>query len=232
MFTPYKSNTWWCGVAIIILMLESEKMNVIYMVNFLILLISITCVSIALYYLRKERSILIRMANYDSLTNLYRREIFMGLVSNELEREERLSEEGCLLFADIDNFKSINDRFGHDEGDLVLKTIGDAIRSCLRSYDLSCRYGGEEFVLYLPEVNHEGALKFCKRLKEKTFDVTKDFKAGAITYSIGISHLPTDGVSFNELVKKADEAMYEAKKTKNTEVIFKESSIEQQKLPL
>lgn len=207
-------------------------MSLFYVLNFLILSVSIICVLVSSYYLRKERAVLIRMANYDNLTGLYRREVFLGLVTNEMEREERLSEEGCLLFLDIDNFKSINDRFGHDEGDLVLKTVGDAMRSCVRSYDLSCRYGGEEFVVFLPEVGVEGALKFYKRLKEKLQDSSKNFKAGPVTFSVGVSHLPSHGLSFSELVRKADEAMYEAKKTKDTIKVFEEVKGIQQKLVL
>lgn len=168
-----------------------------------------------IYSIRKERSDLMYRANTDGLSGLYRREKFVEALTIELEREKRLNEYGCLLLIDVDNFKKINDDFGHSQGDTVLRAIGGMLRTCKRSYDLVGRYGGEEFVVYLPGATLAGGANFSQRLRDSTKTTTSSFVSGMVTYSIGIASFPEDAKDVSSLLKKADEAMYRAKETKD-----------------
>ncbi len=154
-------------------------------------------------------------ASYDGLTNLYRRERFLELLDNEISRSKRYGRKGCVMLIDIDNFKMKNDKFGHKHGDFVLRHVGRILKSCSRTYDIVGRYGGEEFTIFLPEVDREGAFGFSKRLAEETKKATSDFVSGPVTYSIGVACFPAHGDTKEKLIQNADSAMYEAKKTKN-----------------
>ena len=131
----------------------------------------------------------------------------------------------CILL-DIDNFKSINDTYGHLEGDEVLRDVSKRTLNSVRGTDIVARYGGEELIILLPQTNVDGATKYADRLlktiSEKPYKgIPEDV---IITVSIGISlHESTDLITADEFMKKADLALYEAKRTgKNKLVVYSE----------
>lgn len=160
----------------------------------------------------------------DDLTNLYRHSYFYKRVDEEIERSARYARVFSLLLIDIDNFKKINDVFGHRVGDAVLKRIATLIKSNLRKVDMAARYGGEEFGILLPETTKPNALIVAERLRlavEEDFvkEETKkqmlenSFAKGAkfvVTVSIGVSAYK-GGIEKNALVKEVDKALYRAK---------------------
>ena len=115
-----------------------------------------------------------------------------------------------VAFVDLDDFKSVNDSFGHDEGDRVLQAMAESLRSCLRRGDALIRWGGEEFLLVLGNTDPLGARLVVQRLREKGFGVRPD--GAALTASIGVAERIKDGtLDWPQLVELADKRMYDAK---------------------
>jgi diguanylate cyclase (GGDEF)-like protein len=150
-----------------------------------------------------------RQAIYDALTGLFNRRAFDDLVVRGLSARERYGQELSLVAIDIDHFKAVNGTFGHDVGDDILRAFADINRNICRPSDLPCRWGGEEFVLLLPETGLEGANRTAERPR---LDIeTNEFKAvGTLTASLGVAQV-RHSKSADRLQKRADEALYEAK---------------------
>jgi diguanylate cyclase (GGDEF)-like protein/PAS domain S-box-containing protein len=145
----------------------------------------------------------------DCLTNCYNRRFFMQKLEEEIERAKRNGNKFSLIMLDIDRFKSINDRFGHNAGDLVLKSMAEMIKNRIRKIDTLARWGGEEFVLLLPDTPVENAARLAEELRESLSRM--DIQGvGRVTASFGVAgYCPGDSV--DSLVNKADNMMYEAK---------------------
>lgn len=145
----------------------------------------------------------------DCLTNCYNRRFFMQKLEEEIERAKRTGSKFSLVMLDIDQFKSINDRFGHNAGDLVLKSMAEMIKNRIRKIDTLARWGGEEFVLLLPDTPVENAARLAEELRESLSRM--DIQGvGRVTASFGVAgYCPGDSV--DSLVNKADNMMYEAK---------------------
>ena len=145
----------------------------------------------------------------DCLTNCYNRRFFMQKLEEEIERAKRNENKFSLIMLDIDRFKSINDRFGHNAGDLVLKSMAEMIKNRIRKIDTLARWGGEEFVLLLPDTPVENAARLAEELRESLSRM--DIQGvGRVTASFGVAgYCPGDSV--DSLVNKADNMMYEAK---------------------
>jgi diguanylate cyclase (GGDEF)-like protein len=120
--------------------------------------------------------------------------------------------------ADLDKFKTINDNYGHEAGDEVLKTVGKFLQKNIREVDIVARYGGEEFVLMIPEADQDAALALSERLREQFARVKRD-NLPQITMSLGIATYPFDGTEMEDLIRKADAAMYAAKQAGRNKVI-------------
>jgi len=157
------------------------------------------------------------LARRDALTDLYNRRELDRLLEQEAIRCKEDSRPLSVAMLDIDHFKSINDRYGHPVGDVVLRQIAQLVRGSVRSRDTALRYGGEEIVLVLPEAPGEAAFglldRLRRRIEEQRFSFTHD---GAptdvkVTVSIGVAEIPSDGLDPEEAVQLADAAMYEAK---------------------
>ena len=153
------------------------------------------------------------LATFDSLTGLLTRREFLERAEffHKVAVREHLSF--ALIIADLDNFKEINDQFGHLTGDQTLETLGLAIQDSLRESDLACRYGGDEFLFFLPNTDSEQAYLFCERLRS-ILDEAIDCSSLEIklTASIGIAAYPdfqTDIIE--DIISAADTAMYHAK---------------------
>ncbi len=155
---------------------------------------------------------LAEMAIKDEITGLYNRRFFEFLI----EKYENSDYDIGILFIDLDNFKSINDNYGHDIGDEILRKVGFAIRSSIRHLDYGFRYGGDEFVVML-FATKDVLKKVAQRLFEKINSIEiGDIKVSA---SIGVAHYKSDSSSLKEVIKLADERLYEAKKKRGELVI-------------
>ncbi len=155
-----------------------------------------------------------RMEAYtDSLTGLSNRRYFDKKLAELVSLSHRLKKVFCLAILDIDLFKDFNDSYGHLVGDQVLIHLGKFLRQTLRESDFSARFGGEEFVIILPDTNRDRALQLMTRMRE-TFANTPlqlDGRDYRVTVSIGVSEYPDDGDTARELIKCADDALYESK---------------------
>ncbi|MDZ7802529.1 sensor domain-containing diguanylate cyclase [Thiohalophilus sp.] len=154
----------------------------------------------------------------DELTELHNRRFFFPEAQSVLARAIRYDEPFCLLVLDADNFKSINDRFGHGVGDNVLRAIADLLREEAREADIIARLGGEEFVLALPETAEEGAMTLAERIRLRIANLEFRFaeKDFGITISVGVAalqatHSRETRRALEELLHQADSAMYYSK---------------------
>ena len=160
------------------------------------------------------------LASKDSLTGLYNRRYFWQALSKEVMRCRRYSCPLALLFLDLDNFKTINDRYGHTVGDKILQELSVRLQDFVRSTDLICRYGGEEFIIMLIQTSKDKAAILAERLRQKISQSPlkiNDLKI-PLTMSIGVAGL-TDQMEPEELVKRADSAMYCAKQSGRNRVM-------------
>ena len=158
-----------------------------------------------------------RQATTDELTGLVNRRRFMAALRTEIARASRV-EQPSLILADLDDFKLVNDRFGHPVGDDLLQAFAAAMRACLRDVDVAGRLGGEEFAVLLPDTPLDAALAVAERLRllvETPLLVRHDVDISA-TASLGVAEL-LDGEGADELLRRADAALYRAKAAgKNT----------------
>jgi two-component system, cell cycle response regulator len=166
--------------------------------------------------MQSKRRLLEDMALRDGLTKLYNHQLFHTRFEEEFSRAQRYGIPLSCIFADIDNFKRINDRFGHVTGDVVLKQIGRQIEQLLRKSDFAARYGGEEFAVLLPNTMDGGAKEFADRLKTSIENLSiQQLKGEKISISVGVSTYMHENVnSYQDLLHLADEAMYAEKATK------------------
>ena len=153
----------------------------------------------------------------DGLTGLYNRRYIMELFKIEFNKTGRYNTALSIVMIDIDDFKKINDSYGHLSGDMVLKSLSNIIKSNLRNFDLPGRYGGEEFILILPETSKDKGKIVAERIRKQVEDYTFKTISGeaiSITISLGISGLGdlTEIKSEMELIKIADSRLYQAKK--------------------
>lgn len=156
----------------------------------------------------------------DELTGLYLRNVFDVTLSKNVNEYVRTKMPLSLLMIDIDNFKQVNDQYGHQKGDEVLSEIGMSINEIVREMDLAARYGGEEMAIIMPNANKDQAFRVGERIR-KTIQQLK-FDGLSVTVSIGASEMERDtSCTAEDLIKKADLALYEAKETgKNRTVIW------------
>jgi diguanylate cyclase (GGDEF)-like protein len=151
-----------------------------------------------------------QQAVVDGLTGLYNRRYFDEHIEKELNRAERHEKRMSLLVVDIDDFKRYNDTKGHLFGDEVIRKLSKRLRSSMRKEDVACRYGGDEFVVIMPETSEDGALSLAMRFKRR---VERDafLKSNGVTISGGIATFPLDGNTAEELLHRADKSLYKAK---------------------
>ncbi len=153
---------------------------------------------------------LIAQASHDVLTKAYSRRVGEELLELQFHMSRRAGSPFSLIFLDIDDFKMINDRFGHEEGDDALRQVGSALRHILRRADLLIRWGGEEFVVVMPDTGLQGAHSALQRLLEAGLGQRPD--GSRMTASIGVAERITDAcLTWADLVGKADRRMYAAK---------------------
>ena len=156
-----------------------------------------------------------RLAHFDTLTGLPNRTLFNDRLVTAMAAARRDGRRAAILFVDLDGFKQVNDRFGHEAGDRVLKEIAKRFSSCVREVDTVARLGGDEFMVLLRNIiDPADSVRVAKKIIASLgppFDLGEvPFRIGA---SVGIAHYPDDGDDFEDLVEAADMAMYEAKKS-------------------
>lgn len=166
---------------------------------------------------------LVRLAHTDPLTGVANRRAFFEKLDDELKRSKRSGQEFSILLIDVDHFKKINDTYGHDVGDKVLAEIAQLIKNCLRETDMCARIGGEEFSVFLPETNENGAFwvadRICSHIAKHPFYISEGKPSMNITVSIGIAEaIGSSDITSAQLYKHADTRLYIAKHTGRNQV--------------
>jgi len=173
---------------------------------------------------KKAENLLSEMANHDHLTNLPNRRRLEDILEQSIMTAKENKNKICVLFVDLDGFKAINDKYGHDKGDVVLVTVAKRLSEAVRSCDTVSRMGGDEFVMILQNVTSISEIKeICHKIitsvgKPIVLDEKKT--ETIVTTSIGISIAPYDGETSAELISNADKAMYVAKKNGKNQFVF------------
>jgi diguanylate cyclase (GGDEF)-like protein len=182
---------------------------------------------LAIAELNEKRKELYHLAFYDPLTHLPNRRLFDKYADEFLHYAKEANTVFSIMFLDLDGFKEVNDTLGHEAGDLLLKTVSQRLKECVRSNDIVARVAGDEFIILLPGVSHEQATKIAERVIETLqTPIVIGNSPVSVTTSIGISSYPIDGNEVKMLVKKADIAMYQAKRSgKNNYRIADENAI-------
>jgi len=157
----------------------------------------------------------------DDLTRLYNSRHMHTLLENEIHRAKKEKTSFSLIFIDLDYFKTINDTYGHLVGSQLLRELGDIILNQMKSHHIGTRYGGDEFVLLLPNTNKDQAFEFAKGLRETinkhTFLLSEDLDVN-LTASFGLASFPQDAISKEDLIRLADQAMYRVKESTRNDI--------------
>ena len=162
------------------------------------------------------------LAETDALTGLLNRRAIEMMLEREVQRLQRFGQSFSVLMVDIDHFKRINDRFGHAAGDAVLSAVADTLRSQAREVDRVSRYGGEEFCVLLPHTSHEGAALAAERLRDaiNQIQIPWDDDIITVTVSTGMACATDRHEHLRSLLRRADEALYQAKAEGRNRVVI------------
>ena len=164
----------------------------------------------------RERS----LSSHDYLTGVFNRREFFNLAEVERLRALRYGRAMTLVFIDLDNFKNVNDHFGHAAGDAMLSTVARTIKSCIRATDIIARLGGDEFILLLEETDSDNAHVIVSKLREGLNEQIAQSSC-SVTASMGVVTFVVPPASVDEMVRKADELMYASKHSGGDRAIFK-----------
>jgi diguanylate cyclase (GGDEF)-like protein len=172
--------------------------------------------------LREKNKQLEEFSITDSLTGLYNRSHLMETLAGEVARSRRHYRPFTLLIMDIDHFKSYNDTYGHLAGDEVLRRTGLLLKESIRNCDYAARYGGEEFIVILPETGPEDGVETAERIRNQIAEkeMGSDGTPLKVTVSVGVASFPKDGDDPHSLMKRADVALYEAKRRGRNRVVL------------
>jgi len=172
--------------------------------------------------LRTQYQELEKISLQDYLTGLANRRYFEQQLKLELERARRMKHSSTIMMLDIDDFKKINDKFGHLEGDRALKALASELKQSLREADLAARFGGEEFIVLLAETSLEQGLIIAEKIRERISKIDLNSRKGSITFTVSIGMAGTEqesGLGYDcidnacrKLIARADKALYEAKR--------------------
>lgn len=183
--------------------------NTLAFINFYLFMI-INSIGILLLIKEQDDLKLLEAATFDELTRLYNRRYLLQIFDKTLELHKRNQKPMTIILLDLDHFKKINDTYGHEQGDLVLKIFSETLSQQLRTYDVFSRFGGDEFIFLLPETNVEYGLKIAERVKNEINHLSvNEIK---ITASQGLySTVPSADDDFSTFFKRADQALYLSK---------------------
>ena len=154
-----------------------------------------------------------RLSSTDRLTGLFNRGHWEEMLRQEYARHRRYDRNAALVMFDIDHFKKINDSYGHQAGDAVIQATAELIRQSIRDADVAGRYGGEEFVVLLPDTDNGGAVTFAERLRRsiEAHEVAYEGQCIRFTVSLGIADLSQPTSGYAQLIERADNALYKSK---------------------
>lgn len=183
---------------------------------------------------RRAQEAALRLSRFDALTGVHSRMYFTSAIQQEIMRAVRTGRPFSLVMLDLDGLKPVNDRFGHESGDRLLRAVGDVVRRGIRGTDVAARYGGDEFVIILPETDLEGAVRVSDKLRLDIGELTLPHNRSVIqtSVSIGIAAYPEDGRTGSELLRRADLAMYEAKRRGRNQIVHYPRPVERQSRPV
>lgn len=164
--------------------------------------------------LKARNQLLEKLAVLDPMTELYNHRYFYRYLKFEFKRSERYTLPLSCMMIDVDTFKSINDTYGHQAGDLILKELASILQKAVREHDFVARYGGDEFAIILPQTDIEGAStvanRILKGIRKQRLNI--DSKNIHVTVSMGIAAYPGEGIdTYEGLIKRADKALYDGK---------------------
>jgi diguanylate cyclase (GGDEF)-like protein len=162
----------------------------------------------------------------DPLTGLFNRRYMEESLARELRRAARNQRKLGAIMLDLDHFKRFNDTFGHEAGDALLRELGGFLRTRTRREDIACRYGGEEFVVILPEASIEATRQRAERLREEFKHLNVQHRGrslGAVTLSLGVAVFPEHASTVEDIMRSADRALYRAKAEGRDRVVLGES---------
>jgi diguanylate cyclase (GGDEF)-like protein len=161
-----------------------------------------------------------QLAYLDGLTGIFNRRFFELRIIEEMDRARRFQSGMAVLMVDIDQFKRLNDEFGHLLGDEVLRQVSSIFHQQLRKIDVVCRYGGEEFAILLSQTNPQHALAVAEKLRRLVESWQFPGVPRPVTISAGVATFPDHGTSRDELVKSADAGLYAAKQGGRNRVLL------------
>ena len=167
-----------------------------------------------------------RLSKTDNLTKLLNRGAWESLLNSEFERFRRYGHDCTLIMLDIDHFKQVNDQYGHQVGDDVIRHLADTMRHCLRHTEYLGRYGGEECAIILPETSLEGACVIAERLRATIAAATVNSHDTDLSYtvSLGVAALKPQTASSQQWLRQADDALYAAKHGGRNQVVCAENA--------
>jgi len=222
-FSPVKNINSKTGAYIIhykfdkFLELLLNKINVLFGILSIINILICLIIVMYLVYTKKKHEIIQQQATHDSLTKIYNRYGINDILKSKIDEYIRYNKMFSVIFFDIDLFKKVNDKYGHDIGDFVLENIATIVLDELRSSDAFGRWGGEEFIIILPETSLEHAINVAQKLR-KTIEMEAFGDIEKITCSFGVT-IVTDGDNITSLLKRVDKNLYKAKNAGRNKVI-------------
>ncbi len=173
--------------------------------------------------LKRSNEKLQKLSNTDHLTELFNRRYMMEVLEKEVQRSVRKGSDLSIIMLDVDHFKQVNDRYGHLQGDVILKRVALQLKQELRSYDCAARYGGEEFISILPDSSLQQSLLVADRIRLaiQAFKFDGALAPLCLTASLGVAHFSMEqSVTVDGFIKQADDALYRAKANGRNRVEF------------
>ena len=173
--------------------------------------------------LKRSNEKLQKLSNTDHLTELFNRRYMMEVLEKEVQRSVRKGSDLSIIMLDVDHFKQVNDRYGHLQGDVILKRVALQLKQELRSYDCAARYGGEEFISILPDSSLQQSLLVADRIRLaiQAFKFDEPLAPLCLTASLGVAHFSMEqSVTVDGFIKQADDALYRAKANGRNRVEF------------
>jgi len=160
-----------------------------------------------------------RLARTDELTGLLNSRAFLEALDAEVARARRSAHSLCLVYLDLDNFKQVNDRYGHAAGDRLLARFAEALRTAMRATDVAARLGGDEFAVLLWDVPVDEVERVVERARRPLADLAAAYPLAAVGVSVGVAHFATPPADGEEALRRADAAMYDGKATGKGHVV-------------
>jgi diguanylate cyclase (GGDEF)-like protein len=192
---------------------ENSVQNIVFIIQITIFIIGTTIMLITWIMVSK----IINKSEIDLLTNIYNRKKFTQELEQEINRARRYDNQLGLIMFDIDHFKRVNDKYGHDVGDKVLIEMTDIVGKVTRSIDIFARWGGEEFMIIVHDTELNSTISLAERLRKEIMEYRFN-EAGRVTCSFGVIQFQSDD-DFNSFVKRVDDALYKAKEEGRNRVI-------------